>query len=123
MNENLIVVNLTAVDPTEAVSVSDAGAAYTVMPITATLVHVVVSPFEDDGSATMDIQDDGSDIVTGIDASDHDAPGEWATTHTGGTNDPVQVAAGSEISLDFNSVSAANRFDVSLYFLTGAVWG
>lgn len=123
MNERLIAYTPTIVDPAEAESVSDAGAAYFMVPFQATLVYASVSPFEDDDSATMDIQDDASDIVTGIDASDHDVPGEWQSTHVGGSNDPVQIAAGSEISLDFNSVSAANRFDVVLLFLVGSDWG
>jgi hypothetical protein len=78
---------------------------------------------EDDSGATMDIQDDGVDIVTAIDASDHDVPGEWLSTHVGGANAPIPIAAGSEISLDFNAVAVANRFDVVLLFLTGESWG
>lgn len=123
MNERLLAYTPTLVDPAEGESLSDAGAGYFMVPFQATLIYASISPFEDDAGATLDIQDDGSDIVTGIDASDHDVPGEWQSTHVGGSNDPVQIAAGSEISLDLNNAAAANRFDVVLLFLVGSDWG
>lgn len=123
MNERLVAYNFSLTDPAEAESLSDAGAAYTMVPFGASLVYVVVSPFEDDASATLDIQDDGSDIVTGIDASDHDVPGEWISTHFNGTQTPIAIAAGSELSFDLNSVAAANRFDITLLFLSGETVG
>jgi hypothetical protein len=92
-------------------------------PFACTLVYVSVSPFADDASATIDIQDDGTDIVTGVDASDHDVPGEWITTHAGGAETEVRIAAGSEIEVDVNDGAAGNRFDVTLLFLTGEEWG
>ena len=93
------------------------------LPFQATLVYVSVSPFEDDGGANIDVLDDGTDIVTNVDASDHDVPGEWASVHAGGTNAPVSIAAGSEMIIDVNAAAVANRFDVTLLFLTGEAWG
>ncbi len=122
MNERIIAYNLNVTDPDSTAAVGDS-AAMVMVPFEATLIYASVSPFEDDAGATMDIQDDGTDIVTAVDASDHDVPGEWASVHCGGTNAPVAIAAGSEIELDFNSAAAANRFDVTLLFLAGSKWG
>jgi hypothetical protein len=122
MNEKLIPYNFQVGDPDQAAAAGASAIAFMV-PFTATLVYASVSPFEDDTGATMDIQDDTVDIVTAIDASDHDVPGKWISTHFGGTNAPVQIAAGSMCELDFNSAANANRFDVTLLFLHGAGWG
>lgn len=122
MNQNLVAYNLNIGHPNEG-SAATTGEAYVMVPFTATLVYASVSPREDDAEANIDILDDGTDIVTNIDASDHDVPGEWISTHADGTEDPVQIAAGSEISIDVNSAANGNRFDVTLLFLTGAGWG
>lgn len=123
MNERLVAYNLNIADPDSAASVGSSGAAIVMVPFGATLVYASVSPMTDDAGATMDIQDDGTDIVTAVSAADHDVPGEWISTHAGGTNTPVAIAAGSEISIDINAAAAANRFDVTLLFLTGESWG
>ena len=122
MNEKLIVYTFSLSDPDSSAGLTT-GACYFMMPIAATLVYACISPFEDDTGATMSIKDDGTDIVTGVDAADHDVPGEWSSTHTGGTNAPVHIAAGSEMSIDILAGAVANRFDVALYFLTGTGWG
>lgn len=122
MNERLISYNLNIADPVEGSAAGDS-AAIVMVPFGATLIYVSVSPFEDDTGATIDVQDDGTDIVTAVDASDKDVPGEWASIHAGGSEDPVAIAAGSEIEIDLNSAAAANRFDVTLLFLSGETWG
>ncbi len=122
MNERLLAYNLSIADPVEASAAGDS-AAIVMVPFGATLIYVSVSPYEDDSGATLDVQDDGSDIVTAVDASDHDVPGEWISIHAGGTETPVAIAAGSEIELDFNSAAGGNRFDVTLIFLSGETWG
>jgi len=122
MNERLVTYNLNISDPDETAALGDS-AALVMVPFGATLVYASVSPFEDDASATIDIQDDGTDIVAGLDASDHDVPGEWISTHAGGSETPVAIAAGSEIEIDVNSGAAANRFDITLLLLTGETWG
>lgn len=122
MNERLVVYTFNLGDPNEA-SAGSVNESYFMMPVQATLVYACVSPMTDDGGATLDILDDGTDIVTAIDASDHDVPGEWASVHAGGSNDPVAIAAGSELSLDINAAAVGNRFDIVLWFLTGSDWG
>jgi len=120
MNERLITYNLSLFDPNGTLSTS---AWLGMVPFGATLVYACVSPHEDDSGATIDIQDDGVDIVTAISAADHDVPGEWISTHCGGAETPVQIAAGSELEIDINSAAATTRFDVSLVFLQGETWG
>ena len=122
MNERLIAYNLNIADPDESAGVTTA-ACMVMVPFGATLIYASVSPYADDSGATIDIQDDGSDIVTAIDASDHDVPGEWISVHAGGSETPVEIAAGSEIEIDVNAGAVANRFDVTLLFLTGESWG
>lgn len=122
MNERIIVITQNIVDPDETAAVTTA-ACYFMMPIQATLVYASVSAHDDDAGATIDILDDGTDIVTGIDASDQDVPGEWISTDFGGANAPVSIAAGSEMSIDVNSAAAANRFDVVMWFKPGSTYG
>lgn len=122
MNEKIIVYSL-CIGDMDATAAVGASSTFIPMPIQATLIYAAVSPFEDDSGATIDIQDDGTDIVTAIDAADHDVPGEWLSTHVGGTNAPVRIAAGSMLEIDVNNAAAANRFDVVLWFLTGTLWG
>lgn len=123
MNEKIVTYNLSVFDPDDNTGSVGASACMVMVPFGATLIYASVSPHEDDADATMDIQDDGTDIVTAIDASDHDVPGEWISVHAGGTQTPVAIAAGSEIELDFNSAAATTRFDVTLAFLQGEIWG
>lgn len=123
MNENILVYNLSIFDPDNNTGSVGTSAYLGMLPVGATLIYASVSPHEDDSGATIDIQDDGTDIVTAIDASDHDVPGEWASTAVGGSNTPVAIAAGSEIEIDANSTAATTRLDVMLWFLTGETWG
>lgn len=123
MNEKLVTYNLQIFDPDTAGGAVGASAWLGMVPFGATLVYASVSPHEDDAGATIDIQDDGTDIVTAISAADHDVPGEWISTHCGGTNTPVAIAAGSELEIDANNVAATTRLDVTLVFLHGETWG
>jgi hypothetical protein len=120
MNEKLIAYNLSLLDPNGALSTS---AWLGMVPFGATLVYASVSPFPDDAGATIDIQDDTVDIVTAIDASDYDVPGEWISTHCGGSETPVAIVAGSELEIDINAADAGTRFDITLLFLHGESWG
>jgi hypothetical protein len=122
MNERLVAFTPNISTPVEGSAVSQS-ATFIPIPFGATLIYASVSPFNDDTGAVMDIQIDTVDIVTGIDASDHDVPGEWASVHAGGTNAPIRIPAGSMLELDFDAGAAANRFDVTLLFLTGETWG
>lgn len=122
MNEKLIPLAWQVWNPNNAAAVSTSALAF-IMPFTATLVNASVSPMTDDSGATMDIQVATADVVTAIDASDQDVPGEWSTPHTGGTNTPVAIPAGSLVELDFNNAANGNRFDAILWVLSGAGWG
>ena len=122
MNERLVAYSFHVADPVDA-SALGTGAANFIIPFGATLVYASVSPMEDDSGATMDIQDDGTDIVTAIACATAGTVGEWQSTHLGGSETPVAVAAGSEIELDFNSAAAENAFTVSLLFLVGETQG
>lgn len=84
-----------------------------------TIVGVSVSPHEDDAGATIDINDDASAVISAVDASDKDVPGTWLTPDTGGTQTPVSIAGGSEVTIDVNSAAAANRFDVVIFYRPG----
>jgi hypothetical protein len=122
MNEKLVVYSFSVFDPSDAVALGDL-ACYFMVPFGATLVYASVAPWDDDALASMDINDDGSAIVAAIDATDKDVPGEWISTHAGGAQTPIAIAAGSEMTLDFNDAAAANRFDCTFHFLSGESWG
>jgi hypothetical protein len=92
---------------------------YFTVPCDLTIVYVTVSPSADDAGLTIDINDDGSGAITGVDASDKDAPGTWVSTHYGGSNDPVTIAADSKVSFDANSAAADTRVFIQIWALTG----
>lgn len=120
MNERMIVLPFTLVDPDESAA-SGALAAYANIPFNLTIVAVSVASLEDDAGATIDINDDGTGVITAIDASDKDAPGSWLSVHAGGANEPVSIAAGSVLSLDVNNGAVANRHDVQIWALIGEI--
>lgn len=107
-------------DPDESAAVGTAALRFE-LPFNFTIVGVSVCPLEDDTGATMDIQDDGTDVITAISCADKDAVTPWLSTHVGGTNTPVHVAADSEVTFDFNSAAVANIFHVAISFLAGVV--
>lgn len=122
MNENIVTYTFTAGNPTEAAGLST-NALYFMVPFGATLIYMSAAPLEDDTGATVDLNDDAASVVAGVDASDKDVPGEWISTHVGGTETPVQIAAGSVCDLDFNNAANANSFNVVMQFLQGSTWG
>ena len=70
----------------------------------------------------VDIQDDGADIITAVTASTAGTAGTWKSTHFGGTNAPIEVAAGSEIEVDINLIGGSNPtadYDVTIWTLVG----
>ena len=122
MNERLIAYSFSAADPTEGNALGDL-AVYFMLPFSATLVYASGAPFVDDTGLTMDLHDDASAIITALDIADKEAPGEWISTHAGGTQTPVAIAAGSEMTVDFNAAAVGNRVDIQFLFLTGESWG
>ena len=121
MNENIVNYSFSITDATEGNTLTT-NACYFMIPFGATLVYVSVAP-HDDGTGTLDINDDGSGIVAAVDATDKDVPGEWISTHCGGTETPVEIAAGSVMDFDINTGDAANRYDVCMLMLQGSTWG
>lgn len=122
MNENIVTYTFSVGDPTEGNALG-ANALYFMIPFGATLIYASVAPWDDDPLASLDINDDGSAVVSAIDATDKDVPGEWISTHRGGAETPVQIAAGSVMDFTFNDAAAANRFDVVMHMLQGSTWG
>lgn len=118
MRERLCEHSISLTDPDETGSMSTLEGYWTV-PFNITIVGVSVAPLEDDTGATLDIDDDGSNVITAVDASDADVPGTWLATGFGGSNEPVAIAADSKIAFDLNSAAAANVFYVSVWYLVG----
>ena len=76
-----------------------------VAPRQMTIVGVSVCAEAFTGSPTgfnVDIQDDGADVITAVAANSAGTPGTWLSTHLGGAQAPVRVAAGSAVELDIN---------------------
>jgi hypothetical protein len=95
---------------------------YFTVPFQMTIVAVTCSPSVDDSGATIDINDDGTGVITAIDCSDQNVPGTWKSTHiTGGTETPVSVAAGSVLSFDLNNGAANTRVGIVIWYLGGEV--
>lgn len=120
MNERMVVFNRSLVDPTEGNAVGTLEG-YVDAIFDMTIVAVSVSPQKDDAGATIDIDDDGTNVITLIDASDANVPGTWKSTHVGGTNAPVHIAAGSKVSFDVNSGAVATAFNIDVYAILGEV--
>jgi hypothetical protein len=51
---------------------------------------------------SVDLNDDGAAAITALAANTAGTAGEWRSTATGGSNDVVQVARGSVLSVDLN---------------------
>ncbi len=72
MNERLVTINLCLMDPTEG-NVSPS--VYFYAPHDMTIIQVSVAPTKDDADATLDINDDGSDVIAAIACVDADVAG------------------------------------------------
>jgi len=71
---------------------------------------------------TIDIQDDGSDVIAAIAADTALTPGTWKSVHMGGEEDAVHIAAGSEVEIDLNLTGGSSptaTFTVAIYYLAG----
>lgn len=122
MLETMQTLTFNITDPVDTAALAGSGSLW-MLPYDYTIIYMSVSPMEDDTGATVDLQDDGTDVITAVDAADHDVPGEWISTAAGGAQTPVYVAAGSEMEFDFNNAAAGNRFDICLVVLAGVNWG
>lgn len=122
MNERLVSYTFNLFDPDDAAGLGNL-AAYFMLPFGATLVYASGTPMTDDAGCTLDVHDDGVSIIAALACAVKATPGEWISTHCGGTQTPVRIAAGSEITMDLNAIAVGVRFDVQLLFLTGETVG
>ena len=118
MNERLVAYTFNLCDPDDAAGLGNL-AAYFMLPFGATLVYVSGAPMTDDAGTTLDVHDDGVSIIAAMVAATKAVPGEWISTHCGGTETPIEIAAGSEMTVDLNGIEVGVRFDVQFLFLTG----
>ncbi len=95
---------------------------YFTTPVDLTIIFVCCSPSADDTGLTIDINDDGVEAIGAVTADTKATPGTWKSTHMGGANAPVRIAAGSVISLDANSAAADTRVFVQIWALIGEVF-
>jgi hypothetical protein len=123
MNERLVAYTLNLADPVEGNSLGVLET-YFVLPFGATLVYASGSPSADDAGTTLDLMDDGAACgPTALACAVAATPGEWISTHCGGAETPVEIAAGSVMSIDVNGSAAGVTFAIVLLFLTGESWG
>lgn len=123
MTERLIAYTFNLADPVEGNSLG-ALEGYFMMPHGATLVYASGTPSADDAGCTFDLMDDGAACgPTALACAVAAVPGEWISTHCGGTSTPVEVAAGSVMSMDVNNAAAGVTFAIVLLFLIGESWG
>ena len=104
MNERLVTIPIPATYPGASAALGD-NFAYYLTQMDLTIVGVTVAPSADDSGLTVDINDDGTGVITGVDASDQNVPGTWKAKGYGGANDPVHVEAGSKLSFDANNAA------------------
>lgn len=96
-------------------------------PVGLTLVGVTLCAEAFTGSPTgfsVDVQDDGSDVVTAVAANSAGTAGSWLTAHLGGSQSAVAIAAGSEVEIDVNFTGGSSPtadYDVTLWCLAGTV--
>jgi hypothetical protein len=123
MTERLIAYTFNLADPVEGNALG-ALETYFMLPFGATLVYASGAPSVDDAGTTFDLMDDTAAAgPTALACAVAATPGEWISTHCGGTQTPVAIAAGSEMSIDVNGIAAGVTFAIVLLFLVGESWG
>ena len=71
----------------------------------------------------VDVQDDGTDVITAVAANTAGTPGTWKSAHMGGAEAPVHVAAGSSVEVDVNLTGGSSPtadFTLLIYYLGGS---
>jgi len=117
MNERMVVLDF--IDGEVGVTLG-ANFLYFYAPFDLTIVYITAAPSVDDPDLTLDVNDDGSGVITAVSCADQDVPGTWKSTHiSGGTNAPVTIAAGSKVSFDANSAAANTRLFIQIWALIG----
>jgi hypothetical protein len=70
----------------------------------------------------VDINDDGVGVITAVAANTAGTPGNWKSTHFGGSNTPVHVEKDSKLSVDVNfsgGSSPTADYEVTIWALAG----
>jgi len=119
MNERLVVLDFT--DGEVGVTLG-ALYRYITVPCALTIVAVSNSISVDDPGLSVDINDDGTAAISAISCVAKATPGTWTSTHMGGTETPVSVAADSVLSLGANAAAAGTRIKVQIWALTGETY-
>lgn len=116
MNERMITMTLTAGETGTTLSTTYQ---YITVPMAITIVAVVASPNADDTGLTIDINNAGTALIDGVVCDTKAVPGTWLSTHVGGANAPVRVAADSVLNLDANNAAANTMVTVVIWALVG----
>ena len=123
MNERLVAYTAFITDPVEGNPLGNLEG-YFYLPFGATLVYASGSPQVDDAGTTFDLHDDGAACgPTALACAVAATPGEWISTHCGGSEIPVEIAAGSLMSYDVNGMANGISFGIVLLLLVGESWG
>ncbi len=123
MNERIVSYTFNLYDPDNTAGLG-ALSAYFMIPFGATLIYASGAPMVDDPGTTLDLMDDTVACgPTAMVAATKIVPGEWISTHCGGTETPVEIAAGSVMSYDLNALAVGISFSVVFLFLVGESWG
>jgi hypothetical protein len=123
MTERIVAYTFFLSDPVEGNALG-ALEGYFVLPFGATLVYASGAPTVNDAGATLDLHDDGSAVgPAGLACAVKATPGEWISTHCGGTETPVAIDAGSVMSYDINNMAVGISFIAVFLFLVGESWG
>lgn len=92
---------------------------YFYVPFDVTVVYMEAGASADDTGLTVDLNDDGTTAIAALACATAATPGRWQSTHVGGTETPVRIAAGSLCSLDANSAAVDTDICVTLWCLVG----
>jgi len=96
---------------------------YFYVPYDLTVVYMEAGASADDAGLTVDLNDDGTTAIAALACATAATPGRWRSTHVGGTNAPVFIAAGSLCSLDANAAAIDTDICVTIWALAGEITG
>ncbi len=71
----------------------------------------------------VDLNDDGTGVITALAANAAGTVGEWKSTAVGGSADPVTIARGSVVTVDINfagGTSPTAEYTLIIYYLPSA---
>lgn len=120
MNEKMVVMNFQ--DGQVGLTLGD-NYRYFYAPFDMTVVYMEAGASADDAGLTVDLNDDGTTAIAALACATAATAGRWKSTHVGGTNTPVKIAAGSVCTLDANAAAADTDICVSIWALIGEVSG